>query len=63
MVTHDAELAGRIPRQIEIVNGNIAADRRRPLAARAPQRFGNGLPAGVSARGIPSGIPVLAGGD
>ena len=63
MVTHDAELAGRIPRQIEIVNGNIAADHRRPLAARAPQRFGNGLPAGVSARGIPAGIPALAGGD
>ncbi len=63
MVTHDAELAGRIPRQIEIVNGNIAADRRRPLPDRAPQRFGNGLPVGVSARGIPAGFPVLAGGD
>ena len=63
MVTHDAQLAGQIPRQIEIVNGNIAADHRRPLAARAPQRFGNGLPAGVSARGIPTGIPALAGGD
>ena len=63
MVTHDAQLADRIPRQIEIVNGNIAADHRRPLAARAPQRFGNGLPAGVSARGIPAGIPALAGGD
>ncbi|MEM7802225.1 MAG: ABC transporter ATP-binding protein [Chloroflexota bacterium] len=26
MVTHDAELAQRIPRKIEIVNGNIASD-------------------------------------
>src|SRR5690606_5246951 len=59
MVTHDAQLADRIPRQIEIVNGNIAADRRRAPAARAPQRFGNGLPAGVAARGIPSGVPAL----
>ncbi len=63
MVTHDAELAGRIPRQIEIVNGNIAADRRQPLAARSPQRFGNGVPAGVRSAGIPAGVPVLAGGD
>ena len=28
MVTHDKELAGRIPRKIEIVNGRIAADSR-----------------------------------
>lgn len=28
MVTHDAELADRIPRKIEIVNGNIASDVR-----------------------------------
>ena len=28
MVTHDAELADRIPRKIEIVNGNIATDTR-----------------------------------
>ena len=27
MVTHDKELAGRIPRKIEIVNGRIASDR------------------------------------
>jgi putative ABC transport system ATP-binding protein len=27
MVTHDQELAGRIPRQIEIVNGRVASDR------------------------------------
>jgi ABC-type sulfate/molybdate transport systems ATPase subunit len=26
MVTHDQELAGRIPRKIEIVNGRIASD-------------------------------------
>ncbi|MEM7799076.1 MAG: ABC transporter ATP-binding protein [Chloroflexota bacterium] len=29
MVTHDAHLAGRIPRKIEIVNGNIASDIRK----------------------------------
>ncbi len=31
MVTHDQELAGRIPRQVEIVNGHIAADNRRAM--------------------------------
>ena len=31
MVTHDAELADRIPRKIEIVNGNIASDTRNKL--------------------------------
>ncbi len=31
MVTHDAELADRIPRKIEIVNGNIATDTRNPV--------------------------------
>jgi hypothetical protein len=41
----------------------IAADRRRTPPARAPRRFGNGLPAGVSARGITTGIPVLVGAD
>jgi putative ABC transport system ATP-binding protein len=33
MVTHDAHLADRIPRQLEIVNGRIAADHRKPLIA------------------------------
>lgn len=38
MVTHDAELAGRIPRKIEIVNGNIATDTRQSkvLASAVP---------------------------
>lgn len=40
MVTHDGELAGRIPRKIEIVNGNIASDSRQtsrqPNPARVP---------------------------
>lgn len=43
MVTHDAELADRIPRQIEIVNGEIAGDHRRVQQA-AAHRFGNGVP-------------------
>jgi putative ABC transport system ATP-binding protein len=30
MVTHDKQLAGRIPRQIEIVNGRIASDTKKP---------------------------------
>ena len=34
MVTHDAELADRIPRKIEIVNGNIATDTRKDTAKR-----------------------------
>lgn len=36
MVTHDAELADRIPRKIEIVNGNIATDTR-PTLIKKPQ--------------------------
>ena len=34
MVTHDAELADRIPRKIEIVNGNIATDTRNPVQSK-----------------------------
>lgn len=33
MVTHDTELADRIPRKIEIVNGNIASDTRPQVAS------------------------------
>jgi putative ABC transport system ATP-binding protein len=61
MVTHDAHLAERIPRQIEIVNGRIAADHRRPLPDHAPQRFGNGVPAGLPGLVHGAGIPAMAG--
>ena len=37
MVTHDAELAARIPRKIEIVNGNIASDIRSPAIELWPE--------------------------
>ena len=36
MVTHDAELADRIPRKIEIVNGNIATDVTKSAAKPTP---------------------------
>lgn len=47
MVTHDAELADRIPRKIEIVNGNIASDTRRQQRSEPPLIVpnGNGVPA------------------
>lgn len=41
MVTHDAHLADLIPRQIEIVNGRIANDRRHPKVTPLPVN-GNG---------------------
>lgn len=44
MVTHDAHLADRIPRQIEIVNGLVANDIRKP---RFVQPKTNGIPAGM----------------
>lgn len=37
MVTHDAALADRIPRKIEIVNGNIASDTRAPAITLWPE--------------------------
>jgi putative ABC transport system ATP-binding protein len=66
MVTHDAQLATRIPRQIEIVNGNIAGDRRQPMPQPASHRVGRRVPAGVAARGIPLSVPAgfsAAAGD
>lgn len=38
MVTHDGELAGRIPRKIEIVNGNIASDSKVATPQVQPKR-------------------------
>lgn len=63
MVTHDQELAGRIPRQVEIVNGLISADKQLPTlhpALRTPRQTA------VSHQPIPTfpqRQPVLAGTD
>ena len=52
MVTHDAELADRIPRKIEIVNGRIANDiRNQPEIEIAPYINGNGVPVGLNGNG------------
>lgn len=62
MVTHDANLADRVPRQVEIVNGVIASDRRQPVRPVAPQRFGNGVPVpAANGRYIPTTTPVIVG--
>ncbi len=56
MVTHDKELAGRIPRKIEIVNGRIAQDSRQRVAVPAPVKSNNGViietPANGNSRGL-----------
>ena len=57
MVTHDKELADRIPRKIEIVNGRIANDQR----AQSEIEVVNGIDTGpVSQNGI-NKVPVSAG--
>jgi putative ABC transport system ATP-binding protein len=56
MVTHDKELAGRIPRKIEIVNGRIAQDSRQRVAVPTPAKSNNGVvietPVNGNSRGI-----------
>jgi putative ABC transport system ATP-binding protein len=56
MVTHDKELADRIPRKIEIVNGRIAQDSRQRVAVPAPAKSSNGVvietPVNGNSRGI-----------
>ena len=62
MVTHDAHLADRIPRQMEIVNGRIAADHRNPMPGivpAAPLNAGLVTP-DVVAAGVPLAAPTLA---
>ena len=44
MVTHDAQLADRIPRQINIVNGYIVEDRRPGPTLSLPFPASNGTP-------------------
>ncbi len=57
MVTHDAELADRIPRKIEIVNGNIATDtgRGRLISAETTS-----TPIPTEKRPTQNGVPAYA---
>jgi len=57
MVTHDKELADRIPRKIEIVNGRIANDQRAQSEIEIVNAIDNGP---VSQNGI-NKVPVSAG--
>lgn len=43
MVTHDQQLADRIPRKIEIVNGRVAADHGQQVVVNYPPRPANGI--------------------
>lgn len=65
MVTHDAELAERIPRKIEIVNGRIASDtRNQPHIEIAPYVNGHGIPVGLNGNGKWTGArQVSVAGD
>ena len=56
MVTHDQELADRIPRKIEIVNGRIAHDSRPQVTVPVPTRSSNGVVIETPANGIFRGI-------
>jgi putative ABC transport system ATP-binding protein len=52
MVTHDAVLADRIPRKIEIVNGRIASDtRQQQKTIVSPYINGNGVLVGANGNG------------
>jgi putative ABC transport system ATP-binding protein len=56
MVTHDKELADRIPRKIEIVNGRIAQDSRPQIAVPVPAAPKNGVVIETPSNGISRGI-------
>ena len=56
MVTHDQELADRIPRKIEIVNGRIAHDSRPQVAVPVPTSSSNGVVIETPSNGIFRGI-------
>jgi len=56
MVTHDQELANRIPRKIEIVNGRIAQDSRPQIAVPIPAAAKNGVVIETPPNGISRGI-------
>jgi putative ABC transport system ATP-binding protein len=56
MVTHDQELADRIPRKVEIVNGRIAYDSRPQTLATVPATSINGGVIETPSNGISRGI-------
>ena len=56
MVTHDQELANRIPRKVEIVNGVIAQDSRSTVAVPVPAAPKNGVAIETPSNGISRGI-------
>ena len=56
MVTHDQELADRIPRKVEIVNGHIAYDSRPQTLATVPATSINGGVVETPSNGISRGI-------
>jgi putative ABC transport system ATP-binding protein len=65
MVTHDQELADRIPRKIEIVNGRIAHDSRPTVTVPVPAAVkdsvvietpSNGISRGIFGRLMPNGL-------
>jgi len=63
MVTHNPNLAGLIPRQINIVNGRIATDnsQQSPLNLPLPAKNGRPVFAGVNGKFAPSGSRVMVG--
>ena len=56
MVTHDQELADRIPRKVEIVNGVIAKDSRPQAVEPAPAATNDGIVIPRPSNGISKGI-------
>jgi putative ABC transport system ATP-binding protein len=63
MVTHDAHLADRIPRKIEIVDGRIANDRPRQPMVSVPSPATNGTPVvtGVNGQLVSVNRPMMVG--
>ena len=63
MVTHDKQLAGRVPRKVEIVNGLIASDTRpQPEITMLPQpSLREKVGAVLNGRQLPIGNPMGAG--
>ena len=56
MVTHDKELAGRIPRKIEIVNGRIAFDSRPHVVAPISTPVRSSVEVETPSRGLLAGL-------
>ncbi len=63
VITHDRDLAGRLPRQVEMLDGRIVADigHRRTVRAHGDGAGGNGEPAVSGASAHPRAQEPLAG--